>query len=284
MPSAADALPLLGSASLLRCDGQLSCCAADVLEDVTANMEVELIKDDTRAPADSDVPAVEAAAETMPNGASNLVGSLPTAEGGTTVCLRNVSFAWAGRPTPGITSLHAASTHQAFYAVQEVERPNVRRGKRVQASKTPEAMTQKQVGLDYSGHKNSNSPSLCCDVSCWPFSSTWLRNSLTQHSYKCWYGKCMIQCLAIITVASPPKKSFAHSSARRAASHPSPFVAAFQQVSKLQNFIHKTACSSFNGKLDYQLFWLCSTSADTVGAAGKDPPRESSWWEAGLGH
>eukprot|EP00891_Asterochloris_glomerata_P009147 jgi/Astpho2/9147/fgenesh1_pg.00135_%23_11_t len=70
----------------------------DVLEDVTANMEVELIKDDTRAPADSDVPGVEAAAETMPNGASNL----------------------------------------------EVERPNVRRGKQVQVSKTPGAMTQKQ--------------------------------------------------------------------------------------------------------------------------------------------
>ena len=40
-------------------------------------MEVELIKDDTRALADFDEPAVEAAAETMPNGASNLVGALP---------------------------------------------------------------------------------------------------------------------------------------------------------------------------------------------------------------
>ena len=39
-------------------------------------MEVELIKDDTRAMADFDEPAVEAAAETMPNGASNLVGAL----------------------------------------------------------------------------------------------------------------------------------------------------------------------------------------------------------------
>ena len=59
-----------------------------MLEDVTANMEVELIKDDTRAPADSDVPGVEAAAETMPNGASNLVGVVPPAGGETAVCLR----------------------------------------------------------------------------------------------------------------------------------------------------------------------------------------------------
>lgn len=51
-------------------------------------MEVELIKDDTRAPADSDVPGVEAAAETMPNGASNLVGVVPPAGGETAVCLR----------------------------------------------------------------------------------------------------------------------------------------------------------------------------------------------------
>lgn len=37
--------------------------------------------------------------------------------------------------------------------MQEVERPNVRRGKQVQVSKTPEAMTQKQVDLDHSGRK-----------------------------------------------------------------------------------------------------------------------------------
>ena len=73
-------------------------CPADVLEDVTANMEVELIKDDTRALADFDVPAHEAAAETMPNGASNLVGALPPAEDRTAFCLRNarLGFAWAG--------------------------------------------------------------------------------------------------------------------------------------------------------------------------------------------
>ena len=41
--------------------------------------------------------------------------------------------------------------HQAHYAVQEVERPSVWRGKQVQASKTPEAVTQKQVGLNHSG-------------------------------------------------------------------------------------------------------------------------------------
>ena len=49
--------------------------------------------------------------------------------------------------------LHAPHADQAHCAMQEVERPNVRRGKQVQVSKTPGAMTQKQVGLDHSGRK-----------------------------------------------------------------------------------------------------------------------------------